>query len=145
MQVQSLGREDLLEDGTATHSSNISWRIPWREEPGGLQSIATNRVGPDWSNLAIPAHMDVKYWLRVGWKSILTRETALDHMFWAQIFETIGCDIPVATKKLRTPGSSPKDNKIQWGGSIFCLSNGVTFFIMFPKIPGKLSISCSFF
>ena len=35
--VQSLGWEDLLEEGMATHSSILAWRIPWTEEPGGLQ------------------------------------------------------------------------------------------------------------
>ena len=40
MQVPSLGREDPLEEGMATHSSILAWRIPWTEEPGGLQSIA---------------------------------------------------------------------------------------------------------
>ena len=38
-QVQSLGWGDLLEEGMATHSSILGWRIPWTEEPGGLQSI----------------------------------------------------------------------------------------------------------
>jgi len=37
--VPSLGREDLLEEGTATHSSMLAWRIPWTEEPGGVQSM----------------------------------------------------------------------------------------------------------
>ena len=37
--VQSLGQEDLLEEGMATHSSILAWRIPWTEEPGGLQSM----------------------------------------------------------------------------------------------------------
>ena len=37
MQVQTLGQEDPLEEGMATHSSNLVWRIPWTEEPGGLQ------------------------------------------------------------------------------------------------------------
>ena len=37
--VQSLGPEDLLQEGTATHSSVLAWRIPWTEEPGGLQSM----------------------------------------------------------------------------------------------------------
>ena len=37
--VQSLGQEDPLEKGTATHSSILAWRIPWTEEPGGLQSL----------------------------------------------------------------------------------------------------------
>ena len=36
MQVQSLGQEDFLEEGMATHSSVLAWRIPWKEEPGGL-------------------------------------------------------------------------------------------------------------
>ena len=36
--VQSLGQEDPLEKGVATHSSILAWRIPWTEEPGGLQS-----------------------------------------------------------------------------------------------------------
>ena len=38
MQVQSLGREDPLEEEMATHSSILAWEIPWTEEPGGLQS-----------------------------------------------------------------------------------------------------------
>ena len=47
MQVRSLGREDPLEEGLATHSSILVWRIPWREEPGGLQSVGSQRVGHD--------------------------------------------------------------------------------------------------
>ena len=39
MQFRSLGREDLLEEGMATYSSILTWRIPWTEKPGGLQSI----------------------------------------------------------------------------------------------------------
>jgi len=49
--IRSLGWEDPLEEGMATHSSVLAWRIPWREEPGGLQSIGLQRVGHDWSNL----------------------------------------------------------------------------------------------
>ena len=45
MQVQSLGGEDPLEEGMATHSSILAWRIPYTEEPGKLQSIALHRVG----------------------------------------------------------------------------------------------------
>ena len=45
--VQSLGQEDPLEKGMATHSSIIAWRIPWTEEPGGLQSIGLQRVRQD--------------------------------------------------------------------------------------------------
>ena len=45
--VQSLGGEDLLEEEMATHSSILAWRIPWTEEPGGLQSRGSQRVGHD--------------------------------------------------------------------------------------------------
>ena len=44
-QVRSLGQEDPLEAGIATYSSLLIWRIPWTEEPGGLQSIGLHRVG----------------------------------------------------------------------------------------------------
>ena len=40
--VQSLGREDLLEKEVATRSSTLAWKIPWAEEPGGLQSMGSN-------------------------------------------------------------------------------------------------------
>ena len=43
-QVQSLGWDDALEQGMATHSSVLAWRIPWTEEPGGLQSMGSQRV-----------------------------------------------------------------------------------------------------
>ena len=45
MQLQSLGKEDALEEGMAAHSSILAWRIPWTEEPSGLQSIGSQRVG----------------------------------------------------------------------------------------------------
>ena len=47
MQVLSLGREDPLEEGTATHSSILVWKIPWTEEPGRLQSLESQRVRYD--------------------------------------------------------------------------------------------------
>ena len=46
-QVQSLGQEDPLEKEMATHFSVLTWRIPWTEEPGGLQSMGSQGVGPD--------------------------------------------------------------------------------------------------
>ena len=56
-QVQSLGREAPLEKEMATHSRVLAWRIPWMEEPGGLQSMGSQRVGlflqrvgHDWAN-----------------------------------------------------------------------------------------------
>ena len=47
--VWSVGWEDLLEKKMATHSSILAWRITWTEEPGGLQSMGSQRVGHDWA------------------------------------------------------------------------------------------------
>ena len=46
--VQSLGQEDALEKEMATHSSILAWKIPWREEPGGLQSLGSH----SWTRLS---------------------------------------------------------------------------------------------
>ena len=54
--VRSLGWEDPLEEGMATHSSILAWRIPWMEEPGGLQSTGSQRVGHYWATLPSPSH-----------------------------------------------------------------------------------------
>ena len=45
--IRSLGWEDPLEEGMATHSSILVWRIPWTEEAGGLRSMGSQRVGHD--------------------------------------------------------------------------------------------------
>ena len=45
--IQSVGQEDALEEGIATHSSILIWRIPWTEEPSGLQSIRSQSTGQD--------------------------------------------------------------------------------------------------
>ena len=46
--IQSLGQEDPLEEGMATHFSIVAWKIPWTVEPCGLQSIGFQRVGYNW-------------------------------------------------------------------------------------------------
>ena len=45
--VLSMGQEDPLEKGIATHSRILAWRIPWTEEPGGLRAMGSQRVGHD--------------------------------------------------------------------------------------------------
>ena len=55
--VWSLGREDSLEKGKTTQSSILAWRIPWTEEPGGLQSMGSQRVRSDWA-----INTRLKYW-----------------------------------------------------------------------------------
>ena len=50
-QVRFLGREDPLEKWMATHSSILAWKSPWTEEPGGLQSMRSQRVRYDWGTI----------------------------------------------------------------------------------------------
>ena len=52
MQIRSLHWEDRLEEGTATHSSILAWSVPWTEEPGGLQSLESQRFRHNRGNLA---------------------------------------------------------------------------------------------
>ena len=55
--VRPLGWEDPLEKEMATHSSILAWRIPWMEEPGGLQSMGSQRIGHDWvTSLSLSSH-----------------------------------------------------------------------------------------
>ena len=70
--VWSLGGEESLEEGMATHSSILAWRMPWTEEPGGLQSMGLQRVGHDWSDWARThagwrMQMDSQVKRYVGW------------------------------------------------------------------------------
>ena len=59
--VRSLSREDPLEKEMATHPSILAWRIPWTEEPGGLQSKGLQRVGHDWAtSLSLSYYMQVR-------------------------------------------------------------------------------------
>ena len=51
-QVRSLDWKDPLEEEMATHPTLLTWRIPWTEEPGGLESVGLQRVGHNWSYLA---------------------------------------------------------------------------------------------
>ena len=63
--VRSLGQEDPLEKEMATHSSILAWRIPWKEEPGGLQSMRSQRVGHNWAtSLRFTSHS----WEQRNWE-----------------------------------------------------------------------------
>ena len=53
--VWSLCQKDLWEEGMAIHSSILAWRIPWTEEPGGLRSIGSQRIGHDWTHIHTPS------------------------------------------------------------------------------------------
>ena len=61
--VQSLGQEDPLEKGMATHSGILAWRIPWTEEPSGLQTMGSQRVRHDWMT-----EQQQQYWFIILYK-----------------------------------------------------------------------------
>ena len=65
--VWSLGWEDLLEKGRSIYSSILAWRIPWTEEPGGLQSMGSQRVRHNWSDLACT------HALSINWTSLVAQ------------------------------------------------------------------------
>ena len=67
--VRSLGWEDPLEKEMATHSSILAWRIPWAEEPGGLQSTGSQRVGHNW---ATSLHLSISKVFFLSWKHIIS-------------------------------------------------------------------------
>ena len=60
-QVQSLGGEDPLGKGMATHCSIFAWRIPWTEKPGGLQSMGLQRVGHNWGTKYIHTYILITF------------------------------------------------------------------------------------
>ena len=68
--IWSLGREDPLEKEMATHSSILAWRIPWTEEPGGLQSTVLQRVRHDWATSLFKE----KWSLMFSWQEILFQQ-----------------------------------------------------------------------
>ena len=70
--VWSLSGEDPLEKGMATHSSILAWRIPWTEDPGGLQSMGSQRVRHDWSDLA--RMQTFKTPVKMFWVQILIKQ-----------------------------------------------------------------------
>ena len=75
MWVWSLGWEDPLEEGMTSHSNILAWRIPWTEEPDGLQSIGSRRVRCDWSNVARMQHNFITY--RISFPRFLFKKPSI--------------------------------------------------------------------
>ena len=79
-QVQFLGWEEPLEKEMAMQFNILARRIPWIEEPGGLQSIASQRVGHDWSDLAAAAAVAKQCAILTKWSNMLKTVYILDTM-----------------------------------------------------------------
>ena len=75
MWVQSQGWEDPLGEEMATLSSILTWKIPWTEEPVGLQSIGLQRVGHNWAYTQLRVSWQVHVWLAEGWGSLKAKVT----------------------------------------------------------------------
>ena len=76
MQVQSLGGEEPLEEEMATCSSILAWKIPWTEEPGGLQSMGLQRVGHNWACTRTPYSSHRKSPFRGSFVMSLSRDAS---------------------------------------------------------------------
>ena len=90
--VRSLGQEDPLEEGMATHSSILAWRIPWTEEPGGcaVHGIAESETAEHRTVAAHPSPscFQIQRW-KIGMLNIGTlkfRPSYFDHLYWQQVY-----------------------------------------------------------
>jgi len=84
-QVQSLGQEDPVEKGISTYSSILAWRIPWTEEPGGLESIGWQRVRHNWATNRDDGGLKVMVAVKSGEKRITFCayfEGKIGRVFW---------------------------------------------------------------
>ena len=111
--VQSLGQEDPLDKGMATHSSILAWKIPWTEVPRGLQSVGSQRVRHNRSNLArtlivsaqqkLDGDGEVEMLIRMNsiiCQNLLIREDSFSHCFLTKYF--IFFEIPFVPYKIWT-------------------------------------------
>ena len=100
--VQFLGQEDLLEKDMPTDSSILAWRIPWTEEPGGLRSAVSQRVGHNWSDLA-HTHINILPVFLVPYLFIcLPVDGTLTFMSpWLCLYESITTSVTLHLKKCK--------------------------------------------
>ena len=79
--IQSLGWEDSLEKGMATHSSILVWRIPWTEEPGGVQSMGSQRAGHDWATKTFTFNNNRVCYLRSTYYVPVAKQSTFMYIF----------------------------------------------------------------
>ena len=150
--VWSLGREDALEKKMATHSSILAWRIPWTEEPGGLQSMGSQRVGHDWvTNFHFFTFPSLVYWA-----SLVAQMVKNLPAMWEAWVQSLGWEDPpekgmntdssiLAWKipstedsgRLQSMGSQRNGN--DWVTNISTSTNVISFQLLHKRIHFKLN------
>ena len=112
MLVRSLGQEDPLKKGMATHSSILAWRVPWTEEAGGLQSMGPHMIGHDWSDLAQHSYLSSYLLLYILNNNATTLHTSQEHYF-----HYILCTLGQWSPTFLVPGAGlVQDNfSMNWG------------------------------
>ena len=110
--VPSQGGEDPLEEGMATHSSILAWRIPWTRETGGLQSMGLQRVRQGWAMdiFTFPCAHESEEW--ASWKQViswLSRATVCTSLKESR--EEWGQDMESGSRSSQSPLVSPKERE----------------------------------
>ena len=106
MQIPSLAQEGPLEKGMTTHSSILAWRIPWTEEAGGLQSMGSQRVSHDLSNLA---RMHAGTCLAVQWPRLCTSTAEV-----AGLIPSQGTEILHAAQRSQKERKNSNSSSFHW-------------------------------
>ena len=132
-QVRSLGQEDPLEEGMATHSSILAWRIPWIKEPGGLQSIRLHRVLHDWRDLA---HMHAHTRTHTHTHTHSCIHMLFQNLFHCRLLQGIEYSPVLYSKSMLLPNSwgwVPEAQKLLCPSVWLDVSDQSTWFIPFSR------------
>ena len=143
MHVQSLGREDTLEEDMTTHSSILVWRILWTEEPGRLQCIGLHRVRHNW---AMAPHSSTLAW-RIRW----TEEPGglqsmgslgVGHDWWLPFHFSLSCTGEGNSNPLQCSClENPRDGGAWWAAIYGVAQSRTRLKRLSTHIPGHLNFS----
>ena len=135
--VWSLGQEDPLEKGMATHSNILAWRIPWAEEPGGLQSTGSQRVGHHWATSLSLSQWITEYYEHNFYMPGETKKSMWLTLLWYLLY----CDdLELLPQYLLV--YLPR--KIEWWKKFFSLrhSTGLSNSAYYVRLNTKLALIC---
>ena len=118
--VRSLSREDPLEKEMTTHSSVLAWRIPWMEEPGGLPSMGSHRVGYDWSDLAAAAAAATRLKIRLTWGLSLLVQVSREGWKSPGECQVLGPALAICESWPRALSQRPSSESLIWFRTCTC-------------------------